>query len=93
MAALANQHSAHCGRQDVARHRASRADFKYQSDRKLIVNPKEAQTVIDIFQRYVRLKSVRALQKELAADGIRSKERFRSNGTFGHQQFSQGAPI
>ena len=61
-------------------------------DRKLVVNQDEARTVVDIFQRYLRLKSVRALQQELAAAGIRSKQRVRSDGTpYGHQCFAQGA--
>lgn len=61
-------------------------------DRKLVVNSDEARTVVDIFQRYLRLKSVRALQQELASAGIRSKRRVRSDGTVsGDQQFSQGA--
>lgn len=61
-------------------------------DRKLVVNQDEARTVVDIFQRYLRLKSVRTLQQELAAAGIRSKRRVRSDGTeYGHQRFSQGA--
>src|ERR1700759_4495131 len=40
-------------------------------DRKLVVNESEAGTVVDIFRRYLRLKSVRALAEELAAGGIR----------------------
>lgn len=61
-------------------------------ERKLVVNQDEARTVVDIFQRYLRLKSVSALQQELAAAGIRSKRRVRSDGTpTGHQRFSQGA--
>ena len=34
-------------------------------DRKLVVNDNEARTVLHIFQRYLQLKSVRALQAEL----------------------------
>ena len=61
-------------------------------DRKLIVNEAEARTVVDIYQRYLKLRSVRALGEELAAAGIRSKRRFRPDGTeYGHQRFSQGA--
>ena len=61
-------------------------------DRKLVVNDGEARTVVDIFQRYLRLKSVRALGAELAAAGIRSKRRVRPDGTeYGHQRFSLGA--
>lgn len=61
-------------------------------DRKLVVNPNEAKTVVDIFRRYVGLKSVRSLEKDLAAAGIRSKQRYRPDGTlYGHERFSQGA--
>ncbi len=61
-------------------------------DRKLIVNKSEARTVVDIYRRYLRLKSVRALRAELDAAGIRSKRRVRSDGTeCGNQRFSQGA--
>ena len=61
-------------------------------DRKLVVNPTEARTVVDIFQRYVRVKSVRALGEELATAGVKSKRRVRPDGTeYGHQRFSHGA--
>lgn len=61
-------------------------------DRKLVVNKIEARTVVDIYHRYLTLKSVRALQLELDAAGIRSKRRFRPDGTeHGNQRFSQGA--
>lgn len=61
-------------------------------DRKLVVNDDEAWTVVDIFQRYLKLRSVRALGEELAAAGIRSKRRRRPDGTeYGHQRFSRGA--
>ena len=61
-------------------------------DRKLVINKAEARTVVDIYRRYLRLKSVRALQVELDAAGIRSKQRIRPDGTdHGNQRFSQGA--
>ena len=44
-------------------------------NRKLVVNDEEALTVLHIFQRYVQLRSVRALQAELDGAGIRSKRR------------------
>jgi site-specific DNA recombinase len=48
--------------------------------------------VVDIFQRYLRLKSVRALAEELAGAGIRSKRRCHPDGTeYGNQWFSRGA--
>jgi site-specific DNA recombinase len=61
-------------------------------DRKLVVNNAEARIVVDIFRRYLRLKSVRALGEELASAGIKSKRRVRPEGTeYGHQNFSPGA--
>jgi site-specific DNA recombinase len=61
-------------------------------DRKLVVNKAEARKVEDIYRRYLRLKSVRALQVELDTAGIRSKRRVRPDGTeHGNQRFSQGA--
>jgi site-specific DNA recombinase len=61
-------------------------------DRQLIVNDAEAHTVIDIYRRYLALKSVRALADELVAAGIRSKRRIRSDGTeYGGQKLSRGA--
>ncbi len=61
-------------------------------DRKLVANKAEARTVVDIYRRYLRLKSVRALGAELHIAGIRSKSRVRPDGTeCGNQRFSQGA--
>jgi len=61
-------------------------------ERKLIVNDAEAHTVINIYRRYLALKSVRALADELAAGGIRSKHRIRPDGTeYGSQKLSRGA--
>ena len=61
-------------------------------DRKLVINDSDARTVVDIFRRYLRLKSVPALGEELCAVGIRSKRRIRPDGAeYGHQRFSQGA--
>jgi site-specific DNA recombinase len=61
-------------------------------DRKLVVNHDEARTVVDIYRRYLGLKSVHALTDELAGAGIRSKRRVRPDGTeYGGQTFSRGA--
>jgi hypothetical protein len=61
-------------------------------DRKLVVNESEARTVVDIFRRYPRLRSVRALAEDLALAGIRSKRRYHPDGTeYGNQRFSHGA--
>ncbi len=62
------------------------------NDRKLVVNKAEARTVVDIYRRYLRVKSVNALKAELDAADIRSKRRVRRNGAVhGNQSFSQGA--
>jgi site-specific DNA recombinase len=61
-------------------------------NRKLVVNEEEARTVLHIFQRYVELRSVRVLQAELDAAGIRSKRRTLADGTpYGGQKLSRGA--
>jgi len=57
-------------------------------DRKLIINPIEADTVRSIFRRYADLKSVRVLKDDLDAAGIVSKARL---DRFGHA--SGGKPI
>jgi site-specific DNA recombinase len=60
--------------------------------RKLVVNDEEALTVVHIFQRYVQLRSVRALKAELDAAGIKSKRRTLADGTpYGGQKLSRGA--
>jgi site-specific DNA recombinase len=60
-------------------------------DRKLVINKVEARTIVDIYRRYLRLKSVRLLMKELDTAGIRSKRRLRPDGTeVGNERFSQG---
>jgi DNA invertase Pin-like site-specific DNA recombinase len=61
-------------------------------NRKLVVNKAEAKTVVEIYRRYLKLKSVRALRADLDAAGIRSKRRTRADGSgYGDQKFSQGA--
>lgn len=50
------------------------------SDRQLIINPAEAETVRRIFARYLALKSVTGLQVELEHSSIRTKERTTSSG-------------
>jgi site-specific DNA recombinase len=61
-------------------------------NRKLVVNDKEALTVVHVFRRYVELRSVRVLQVELDAAGIRSKRRILADGNpFGGQKLSRGA--
>ena len=58
------------------------------ADRKLVVNEQEAGTVRHIYRRYLELRSVRALQDELAVSGIISKRRV---GRFGRE--SGGKPL
>jgi DNA invertase Pin-like site-specific DNA recombinase len=61
-------------------------------NRKLVVNEDEALTVVHIFRLYIQLRSVRALQAELDASGIRSKRRVFADGTkVGGQKLSRGA--
>ena len=62
-------------------------------DRKLVVNKDEAKLVVNIFQRYLALKSVRDLKEELAAGGIMSKRRIWPDGTVygGRRPIAQGA--
>ena len=49
-------------------------------DRRLVVNPVEAATVRTIFERYLRLRSVRLLKDELSRDGVVSKVRVLEEG-------------
>jgi site-specific DNA recombinase len=51
------------------------------ADRKLIINPKEAETVRYMFQRYRELGCVRLLAEELEHKGIQSKARFHKDGS------------
>lgn len=60
-------------------------------DRKLIVNPAEAETVRLIFQRYAELGSVKLLQAELDRRELRSKRRDGAKGLItGGAKFSRG---
>ena len=61
-------------------------------ERRLVVNPAEAQTVREIHVRYLVLGSVRRLKQELDARGIVSKLRVSKNGIrSGGKPFSRGA--
>ena len=61
-------------------------------NRKLVVKDEEAVIVLHIFRRYVELRSVRVLQAELDAAGIRSKRRTLADGSpYGGQKLSRGA--
>ncbi|MBC8050184.1 MAG: recombinase family protein [Chitinophagales bacterium] len=61
-------------------------------DRRLIVNPVEADTVRHIFRRYADLKSVLALKEDLDAVGIVSKARLNRLGNpAGSRSIARGA--
>ena len=61
-------------------------------NRKLAVNDAEACIVVEIYRRYLALKSVHALREELADAGIKSKRRMRPDGAeYGGQKLSRGA--
>ena len=61
-------------------------------ERRLVINPAEAETVRHIYQRYLELGCVRQLSKELEHRGIKSKVRVSRNGIkSGGCRFSRGA--
>ena len=61
-------------------------------ERRLVVNPAEAETVRHIYERYLELGCVRQLSKELEQRGIKSKVRVSRSGIkSGGCRFSRGA--
>lgn len=61
------------------------------SDRKLVVNQREAVDVREIFSAYLTLRSVRALMGHLASLGITTKRRLHARGKLiGGRPFSRG---
>jgi DNA invertase Pin-like site-specific DNA recombinase len=61
------------------------------ADRKLVVNRAEARDVLEIFQAYLKLGSVRALMLHLATLGIMTKRREHAGGKLiGGRPFSRG---
>ena len=61
-------------------------------ERRLIVNQSEAETVREIFRRYLELGCVRRLMEELNRRGLRSKVRMAKNGNpSGGNSLSRGA--
>src|SRR3981189_2814832 len=62
-------------------------------NRKLVVNDAEACIVVQIYRRYLALKSAHALRDELADAGIKSKRRMRPGGVelWGPDVLSRGA--
>jgi site-specific DNA recombinase len=61
-------------------------------DRKLVIVPDEAEIVRGMFRRYLELRSVHLLQKELERQGVRSRTRPLKNGrTVGGLVLGRGA--
>ncbi|MGI9492542.1 MAG: recombinase family protein, partial [Geminicoccaceae bacterium] len=61
-------------------------------DKKLVVNEAEADTARNIFETYLQLGSVHALERDLDERGIRSKQRITKSGRqSGGKCFSRGA--
>jgi len=62
------------------------------ASRSLVVNPREAETVRHIFQRYLELGSVNRLERWLHDEGVRSKAWVSARGRpMGGLRFSRGA--
>ena len=60
--------------------------------RKLVIVPEEAETVRHLFRRYLALRSVQLLRRELASSGMRSKRKVLQDGSVvGGVIFSRGA--
>ncbi|MBX7528637.1 recombinase family protein [Qipengyuania vesicularis] len=67
-------------------------DRPNNESRKLEINENEAATVRHIFEKYLQLGSVHALQRDLDADGVLSKVHVTAKGkTSGGLPFSRGA--
>ncbi len=61
-------------------------------ERKLLIEPKEAEDIRYIFNRYLELKSILKLADDLAAKGMRTRERTLATGrTIGNVNFGRGA--
>ena len=60
--------------------------------RRLIIVPEEADTVRHLFRRYLELRSVQLLRRELTSSGMRSKRKVLQDGSVvGGMIFSRGA--
>ncbi len=60
-------------------------------DRQLVINQSEAETVKQLFERYAQVKSVPQLVDELAAQGIKTRERkWKTGKTIGGIYFKTG---
>lgn len=63
----------------------------YVKDRKLLIDPAEAEDIRYIFNRYLELKSILKLADDLAARGMRTRTRTLSSGqTVGNVSFGRG---
>jgi site-specific DNA recombinase len=60
-------------------------------ERRLVINPAEAEVVRQIFRRYLELGCVRLLKEELDRRGVISKSRSSANGRQKGYSFSRGA--
>jgi site-specific DNA recombinase len=60
-------------------------------DRALIVNPDEAKLVRNIYARYLALKNVRLVKRELDSQGVKAKPRTHKGSTRGGGPMSPGA--
>lgn len=64
----------------------------YVHERKLLIDAREAEDIRYIFNRYLELKSILRLADDLAAKGMRTRERTLSCGrTIGNVNFGKGA--
>lgn len=64
----------------------------YVHERKLLIEPKEAEDIRYIFNRYLELKSILKLADDLAVKGKRTRERTLATGrTIGNVNFGRGA--
>src|ERR1700730_12408290 len=61
-------------------------------NRKLVINDAEACIVVEIYRRYLALKSVHALREELADAGIKSKRCMRPDGEDGFEYAGTSYP-
>ncbi|MBL8645540.1 MAG: recombinase family protein [Rhodospirillaceae bacterium] len=59
-------------------------------DKRYVINPEEAKTVLTIFDLYLQLRSVRALQTELKLRGLRTKPRTIQGKQAGEVIFTRG---
>jgi len=59
-------------------------------DKRYVINPEEAKTVRTLFDLYLQLRSVRALQTELKLRGLRTKHRISKGKDAGGVVFTRG---